>query len=567
MVRPTWKNLNGEWEMLFDFGKSGHERELYLSEKIKKEQLTKINVPFCPESRLSGVGYTDFIPAIWYVQDFELGEAECAGRVLIHFGAVDYCSQLWINDRPAGTHVGGYSSFTYDITELVKVGKNLLTLYAEDDTRSGRQPAGKQSKKYYSHACSYTRTTGIWQTVWLEFVPEEYIVSYRVYPDIDSASLRVEVFANASAGRELKLEAKYNEKSVGSAVARVYGGRAEVTIKLDELHLWDVGAPELYDLTIELGEDRVDGYFGMRKVDVRAEALYLNDRPLFMRTILDQGFNPEGIYTAPDDDFLRRDIELSMELGFNGARLHQRVFEERTLYWADKLGYIVWGEYANDNIQCDSRGIGDFIGEWSEVLERDFNHPALIGWVINNESYWQRDVDPVCQTTIYNITKKLDTTRPVIDASGGIHFVSDMFDIHDYEQDPAKLAASLQKMVDEKGYFHNPLHNPQLKRNVYMGQPYWISEYGGILWGDDGWGYGQSVRSVEEFADRYVGLTKALLDCPINCGFCYTQLTDVEQEQNGLYKYDRSRKFPDEIYERIKAANLLPAAIEKTDNK
>jgi len=187
--------------------------------------------------------------------------------------------------------------------------------------------------------------------------------------------------------------------------------------------------------------------------------------------------------------------------------------------------------------------------------------------VINNESYWQRDVDPVCQTTIYNITKKLDTTRPVIDASGGIHFVSDMFDIHDYEQDPAKLAASLQKMVDEKGYFHNPLHNPQLKRNVYMGQPYWISEYGGILWGDDGWGYGQSVRSVEEFADRYVGLTKALLDCPINCGFCYTQLTDVEQEQNGLYKYDRSRKFPDEIYERIKAANLLPAAIEKTDNK
>ena len=562
MVRPSWKNLNGEWEMLFDFGKSGHERELFLYDRIKNESLKKINVPFCPESRLSGIGYTDFIPALWYAHEFELTEEECNGRVLIHFGAVDYRSQLWINDKLAGTHVGGYSSFTYDITAFVKAGKNTLTLYAEDDTRSGRQPVGKQSTKYHSHACSYTRTTGIWQTVWLEFVPKEYIVSYRVYPDIDSSSLRVEVFAKASAGRELKLEAKYNEKTVGSAVARVYGGRAEATIKLDELHLWNVGAPELYDLTIELGEDRVDGYFGMRKVDVRADALYLNDRPLFMRTILDQGFNPEGIYTAPDDDFLRRDIELSMELGFNGARLHQRVFEERTLYWADKLGYIVWGEYANGNLQSDSRGIGDFIGEWSEVVERDFNHPALIGWIINNESYWMPDVDTVCQTTIYNITKKLDTTRPVIDASGGIHFVSDMFDIHDYEQDPAKLAASLQKMIDEKGYFHNPLHNPQLKRNVYMGQPYWISEYGGILWGDDGWGYGQSVKSVEEFADRYVGLTKALLDCPINCGFCYTQLTDVEQEQNGLYKYDRSRKFPDEIYERIKAANLLPAAIE-----
>ena len=172
------------------------------------------------------------------------------------------------------------------------------------------------------------------------------------------------------------------------------------------------------------------------------------------------------------------------------------------------------------------------------------------------------NVDEICQKTIYAITKKLDVTRPVIDASGGIHFVSDMFDIHDYEQDPEKLAASLQKMIDEDGYFHNPLHNPQLKRNTYLGQPYWISEYGGILWGDSGWGYGQSVKSVEEFAERYEGLTKVLLECPIVCGFCYTQLTDVEQEQNGLYKYDRSRKFPDEIYERIKAANIGPATIE-----
>ncbi|MBP3369731.1 MAG: beta-galactosidase [Clostridia bacterium] len=563
MRREAWKNLNGEWDMIFDFGRSGEERELYLAENLKKQELRKINIPFCPESKLSGVGYTDFIPALWYTRDFELSEEECRGRVIIHFGAVDYLSRLWINDAPAGTHVGGYSSFSFDITELVRVGKNTLVLYAEDDLRSGRQPFGKQSSKYYSYACSYTRTTGIWQTVWLEFVEREYITSYRVYPDIDSASARIEVFTNAEAGRELTLSASYKGKTVGSSVARVFGGRAEATLDLDELHLWDVGSPELYDLCLMLGDERVDGYFGMRRVEVRKDALYLNGRALFMRTVLDQGFNPDGIYTAPDDSFLRRDIELSMKLGFNGARLHQRVFEERTLYWADKLGYIVWGEYANGNLQSDSRGIGDFIGEWSEVIERDFNHPALIGWIINNESYWMPNVDPICQTTIYNITKRLDTTRPVIDASGGIHFVSDMFDIHDYEQDPKKLSESLWRMINEKGHVHNPLHNQQLSRNVYLGQPYWISEYGGILWGDSGWGYGQSIKSVEEFAERYAGLTHALLECPIICGFCYTQLTDVEQEQNGLYKYDRQRKFSDDIYEIIRRANLSPAAIEQ----
>ena len=564
MVRDAWKNLNGEWDMLFDFGKSGADRELHLAENFKKESSQKINLPFCPESRLSGIGYTDFIPALWYYREFELSAAELSGRVLIHFGAVDYESKLWINDSFAGRHLGGYSSFTYDITSLVREGVNTLTLYAEDDTRSLRQPIGKQCLKYHSFGCAYTRTTGIWQTVWLEFVPREYIRSYRVYPNIENSSLRIELSANAPHGTPVELVASYGGREVAKAEATVRGYAAEATLVLDELHLWDVGAPELYDLEIRMGEDSVRGYFGMRSVEVRPDALYLNGRPLFMRTVLDQGFNPEGIYTAPSDEFLRRDIELSIEAGFNGGRLHQRVFEERTLYWADRLGYIVWGEYANGNIQCDSRGIGDFISEWTEVIDRDFNHPSIIGWCINNESYWMPDVDPVCQTTLYNITKRLDPTRPVIDASGGIHFVSDMYDIHDYEQDPEKLAASMQKMIDEPGYIHNPLHNQQLRRNVYTeGQPIWISEYGGILWGDSGWGYGQSVKSVEEFADRYVGLTKALLESPIVCGFCYTQLTDVEQEQNGLYKYDRSRKFPDEIYERIKAANTSPAAIEQ----
>lgn len=566
MVRPNWQNLNGEWDFLFDFGNSGVEREFFLNKNFDAQQIRKINIPFCPESRLSGIGYVDFIAAVWYRRRVTLSKEQLGGRVLIHFGAVDYRAVLWINEKSAGTHVGGYSSFTFDITDLLSEGENIITLYAEDDVRSHRQPRGKQSALYHSHACDYTRTTGIWQTVWLEFVPVEYVKSYRVFPNIDDATLRVELKTNAENGKKAELRAFYNGKEVGSAGATVSFGVAAAIIPLSELHLWDIGRGELYDLEISLGEDTVKGYFGMRRVDVKPDALYLNGRPIFMRTVLDQGFNPEGIYTAPSDDFLRRDIELTMELGFNGGRLHQRVFEERTLYWADRLGYLVWSEYANNNMQCDGRGIGDFLPEWLEVLERDFNHPSVIGWCVNNESYWMKDNDPINQTTLYDVTKRLDPTRPVIDSSGGIHYVSDMYDIHDYTQDPQKLADRLAPMLDDPGFVHNPLHHPQLKKSVFAGQPYWVSEYGGIMWGDDGWGYGHKVKDVDEFIARYEGLTGVLLEHPRICGFCYTQLTDIEQEKNGLYYYDRSRKFSQEIYDRIRAANTADAAVEKQKN-
>jgi len=564
MVRPSWKNLNGEWDFLFDFGNSGVERKFYLDENFNKREINKINVPFCPESKLSGIEYTDFIAAVWYRRSVTLSKEQLGGRVLIHFGAVDYKAKLWVNEQYVGVHVGGYSSFTFDITKFLKEGDNIITVHAEDDSRSEHQPHGKQSQIYYSQACDYTRTTGIWQTVWLEFVPEEYVRSYRVYPNIDDSTARFEIKTNAANGTKAEIKAFYNGNEVGNATATVSFGMASATVSLSELHLWNVGKPELYDIEITVGDDTVKGYFGMRRVDIKPDALYINDKPVFMRTVLDQGFNPEGVYTAPSDEFLRRDIELSMYAGFNGARLHERVFEERTLYWADKLGYIVWGEYANNNMQYDGRGIGDFLPEWMEVLERDFNHPAIIGWCINNESYWMKDNDPINQTTIYDVTKRLDPTRPVIDASGGIHYISDMYDVHDYTQDPQKLFERLAPMIEDPNYIHNPIHNSQLKRNVYIeGQPYWVSEYGGIMWGDDGWGYGHKVKDLDEFITRYEGLTKVLLDNPRVCGFCYTQLTDVEQEKNGLYYYDRSKKFSDEIYDRIRAVTSAPAAVEK----
>lgn len=568
-VRDTWMNLNGTWDFLFDFGNSGRDRELWKDENLtaamkSSPMPTKITVPFCPESRLSGIGYTDWISAVWYRRTFHLEPEQTAGRVLLHFGAVDYHAVVWINGKKAGEHKGGYSSFRFDISALVTPGENTVVVYAEDDNRSGVQPCGKQSTLYQSHACSYTRTTGIWQTVWLEFTPADAIDYVKLTPLVSARSLLID--AETTGGKTVTAEAFYDGRPVGKISGAVAGNRAHLELSLSELHLWEAGVPELYDLTLTLdGEDTVKSYFGMRTVELKKNGIWLNGRPLFMRTVLDQGFNPEGIYTAPDDDFLRRDIELSMDLGMNGARLHQRVFEERTLYWADRLGYLVWGEYADGHALNDAGGIASFLPEWMETVRRDYSHPSIIGWCPENESYWAHDVNPICQQVYYAVTKEMDPTRPVIDSSGGVHFVTDMYDIHDYEQDPVKLKASLDKMLEDPDYVHNPIHQEQLKQNIFKGQPVWVSEYGGTFWNPDepgGWGYGSTPASEEAFADRYCGLTGVLLDNPRICGFCYTQLTDIEQEQNGLYKYDRSRKFGDEIYDRIREANVRRAAME-----
>ncbi len=564
-VRENWMNLNGEWDFLFDFGNSGCARELWRDSNFYAGDVKKINVPFCPESRLSGIEYTDWMNAVWYRRTFNLDNNHLNGRILLHFGAVDYHCIAYINGKPVGSHVGGYSSFTFDVTDAVCAGENSLTVYAEDNNRSGIQPMGKQSMAYASSGCSYTRTTGIWQTVWLEFVPENYIVSQKITPFVDEKRVLIEL--DTVGGQSVTAEAYFAGKKVGGGTSKVASGRAVIVIELDEVWLWDIRQPNLYDLVLKLdGEDTVKSYFGMRKIELTKKGIKLNDRLIFMRTVLDQGFNPDGIYTAPNDEFLKHDIELSMDLGFDGARLHQRVFEERTLYWADKLGYIVWGEYGNGSKLNDASGIANLLPEWIETLNRDYSHPSIIGWVPENESYWRRNVNPICQKVFYSVTKEIDPYRPVVDASGGIHFITDIFDIHEYTQNPETLKQLLAPMLEDPAYCHNPIHQEQLKQQVYRGQPVWISEYGGIHWSpeaNDGWGYGSTPKSEEEFAQRYVGLTTVLLEHPRICGFCYTQLTDVEQEQNGLYKYDRSRKFNDSVYDRIRKVNATIAEIEK----
>ena len=557
MERSAWRSLNGAWQFAFDFGRSGLDR--HFERRVALD--TTITVPFCPESVLSGVHYTDFIPAVWYARAFTLTPEELSGRVLLHFGAVDYEAHVFVNGEPAGTHRGGYTSFCFDITDLCRAGENRLSVYAEDDNRSGKQPHGKQCESFDSQGCDYTRTTGIWQTVWLEFVPETYIQSVQYYSNITEGTLLVQ--AKLCGAGTFTVKASFEGRPCGEASARAENGFAAVTLPLSELHLWDVGRGNLYDLTLTFGGDSVKSYAGMREVRIEGRRVLLNGRPVFQRLVLDQGFYPDGIYTAPDDSALVRDIELSLAAGFNGARLHQKVFEPRFLYHCDRLGYLAWGEMANWGLDySDPAALEAFLGEWLDALGRDFNHPSIVGWCPFNETWdreGRRQLDSLL-AMVYRVTKQLDPTRPCIDTSGNFHVVTDIYDVHDYEQDPASFAAHYEAFRTGGAFY-----DAQAARQQYDGKkPMFVSEYGGIKWNPQGdvekaWGYGDGPATEEAFIERYRGLTEALLSNPNMFGFCYTQLYDVEQETNGLYTYSREPKFDMAVFHAI---NTQPAACE-----
>ena len=558
LQRKNWENLNGEWEFAFDFGKSGIDRKLWENEHLEG----KILVPFCPESELSGIGHKDFIPAVWYKRKVRLDAQQLGGRVLLHFGAVDYDCRVWVNGREAGRHRGGYTSFAFDVTDCVSDAENGLGVYAEDDTRSGRQPKGKQSGLYFSHGCDYTRTTGIWQTVWMEFVPKAYIQKVWYYPNLAQRSLGIR--ATVAGSGVLTAEAFYEGKSCGTARAAVGAGNVLLTLPLDELHLWEPGQGRLYDLKLTFGQDEVQSYFGMREIALDGEKVRINGKSVFQRLVLDQGFYPDGIYTAPSDEALRRDVELSLAAGFNGARLHQKVFEPRFLYHCDRSGYLVWGEQANWGLDVSAPdGLKCFLPEWMEALERDFNHPAIVGWCPFNETwdYEGRKQDDDLLRIVYRMTKQYDTTRPCIDTSGNYHVETDIYDLHDYEQDPEVFAGHYESFA-KGGALRD---NHAARQTPVPGIPAFISEYGGIKWDVEGsneasWGYGDGPKTEGEFIARYKGLTDALLDNPHMFGFCYTQLYDVEQETNGLYTYGRKPKFDMETFRKI---NGRRAAIEE----
>ena len=550
--RDAWMNLNGTWTYAFDFGESGLQRDFNESKGFDNN----ITVPFCPESPLSGVEYKDFINSMWYHRAVEVPAAWDGKKILLNFGAVDYTSSIYVNGKLAGRHYGGSSSFSVDITRFVKAGQNAdVVVWVQDDVRAGVQASGKQCPDYYSRGCHYTRVTGIWQTVWMEAVAKTGLKEVYVKPDLDNSCFIMEPKFHALAdGMSLNVRVKDGDKVVSKKTVKVTSPMT-VIMPVKNVKTWSPESPFLYDIEYDVVDkagnivDQVTSYAGMRKIHVEGDRVFLNNQPLYLRLVLDQGFYPDGVWTAPSDEALKRDIELSMSVGFNGARLHQKVFEERFHYWADKLGYLTWGESASwgssMNNELASR---NFIPEWQEVVVRDRNHPSIIIWTPFNET-WDRPKDDEggrihdrLVTNVYDLTKSLDY-RPVHDCSGGYHVKTDIWSFHNYEQD----AEQLQENLTLKGDGTVPTFDVE-NEVEYSGQPYYLDEYGGIKWvieqfAENTWGYGQGPKTLEEFYSRLEALTDVILDMEYINGYTYTQLTDVEQEQNGIFNYDRTAKF------------------------
>ncbi len=609
-MRGDWLCLNGEWQFEVDPGDSGFERGLQA--QVLSQRIT---VPFCPESELSGVGNTDFMPAVWYRRTITIPEAWTGQRVLLHFQAVDYDATVWVNGVEVGRHRGGFTPFTCDLHSIVAAGAEAtIVVRARDDNRPA-QPRGKQSTKYENYSVFYTRTTGIWQTVWMEPVPDCYVRRTRITPDVANGVIRLEQpLSQNRPGLRLRATLSDGDGVITSADCRAdldLAPRLDLAIPEERRRLWSPHDPFLYDLQIELEDrdgrviDRVASYAGLRSIAIDGKQVKLNGEVLFQRLVLDQGYYPDGIMTAPTDADLVRDITLSMAAGFNGARLHQKVFEERFLYHADRLGYLVWSEFADWG--CSGFGpMHDhqqpgitYAAQWLEALERDYAHPSIIGWcALNETSQRMHDrITPLDDATraLFLAAKAMDTSRPVLDTSGYAHRVpeSDVYDSHDYIYEQ-NFHEGLEKMrqrhtgLGAGTPFLNPnperlaaisvmssMSTPMVWSIPYRGQPYFVSEFGGFKWNPNrvtksaaenmlerktSWGYGADPESVEDFYHRFQATCDLLLDDPGMFGYCYTQFTDVFQEENGLFFFDRTSKFD---LERLRAIQQRTAAIER----
>jgi beta-galactosidase/beta-glucuronidase len=558
--RADWINLNGSWEFEKDPEYTGLMRSLTSGGVYTKS----IIVPFAPESSLSGLGEEEFVPCVWYRRNFTVppGWYEGNKRVLMHFGSVDYDATIWINGIEAFTHRGRHTRFTVDITEFIheSLAENEVVVRAIDNVMDPDQPKGKQKTGLEDHFCSYSRETGITQTVWLESVSSPYIREVKFIPNIADKTLTIQFHIEGNTD-DIELEgiAFAEGKKVGSAsVAADYQA---LVLELTELFLWEPGKPFLYDLELTLRSkgktiDHVTSYFGMRQITIQGDRFLINNKPFFQRLILDQGFYPDGLYTAPTDEALKKDIEIAQAMGFNGARAHQKKFEARYLYWADKLGYLLWGEIGSwgpDYSRAEAQH--RFATEWGELLPEYVNHASIVGYIPLNE---EKKVTAAFLEKVFQATKVYDPTRPVIDASGYTHGeLTDVYDIHPYTPD----------IEEFRNYCETVLRGEHPEHPTYKGQPFGVMEWGGIFFDPlttaeitmgESVGYA-GVKSGAELVAMYSSFMGTLLGMEQVFASCYTQLYDTEQENNGLYDKNRNPKVDPQL---IREINLRPAAYE-----
>lgn len=552
-VRSDWQNLNGPWQFAFDDDDRGR-GERWFDPAAAAFPLT-IETPFVYQSRLSGLHCREVHDILWYRRAFTLpdGWTEPGRRILLHFGAVDYRAWVWVNGQLVAFHEGGHTPFHADITPVL-AATNHVVVRVEDITADLTQPRGKQYWKVQSEGIFYTPSSGIWQTVWLESVPAHYLTRVQFTPDIAAGTVMVACFSSRPQPAAVECEISFAGRPIARASIPLLDGQGREIIALPELHLWSPEQPALYDVTLRLAAgdesaDEVRSYFGLRALEVVDGRVLLNGEPYTMKLVLDQGYFPDGLLTAPSDEALRRDVELTKAMGFNGVRKHQKVEDPRYLYWADQLGLLVWGEMANAYRFSDT-AVARLVAEWQEVIARDYNHPSLVAWVPVNESWGVPELKKDERQrqfllSLYHLTRALDPSRLVISNDGWEHARSDLCTIHDYSGEAELLAARYASLPETLAYepANRPIFAPGFR---YEGQPILVSECGGIafrLGEEAGWGY-STAADATSFADDYGRLMQALTAAPLLQGYCYTQLTDVEQEINGLLTYDRRPKLP-----------------------
>jgi beta-galactosidase/beta-glucuronidase len=565
LERSTWMNLNGEWEFEFDDEESG-ERALWHSHG---DFSRKILVPFCYQSKASGINDQAVHAVVWYRRAFDLPDGFRNRRTILKFGAVDYEAKVWINGKYIGLHRGGNTPFSFDITPFVKKTGNVIAVRALD-REDPAQPRGKQSwRQGERFGCWYTPTTGIWQTVWLEAVGSVSIDHFRATGDIDRKSLLVEASLDGwEQGIELVAEVSLKGKPFKTVSVSVSDSSPVLTVDLgwpDELDgscFWTPESPNLFDLELSVRKggrelDRVKSYFGMRKIATRNGIFLLNNIPYFEKLILDQGYWPDSLLTPPSDEALVEDIKRTKEFGFNGARKHQKVEDPRYYYWADRLGLLVWGEMPAAYSFTVS-AIGKTTTEWQEFINRDYNHPAIVTWVPLNESWgvWNILSDKRMQAyskALYALTKAIDGTRLVSSNDGWEQVESDICAIHDYGASGEKF---LKKIADKKRYLEtfSDWRLIYADGSSYSDEPIILTEYGGIAFKNikpGEWGYRETVSNQDEFVARFASMTRATMDSGIFSGACYTQLTDVQQEVNGLMTADRKPKVDPALIKKV----------------
>jgi beta-galactosidase/beta-glucuronidase len=561
--RADWTPLNGRWDFAID-----HDARW-----LEPAAITwggAIEVPFAPETPASGVGETGYFAACWYRREIQAPTWQPGERLILHFGAVDFAATVWVNDQLATRHSGGYTPFSADVTALVAPGQAFtVVVRAGDDPHDLAKPRGKQDWLPEPHGIWYPRTTGIWQTVWLERQPATAIAALRWTPDVPGWRIGLRATLEGQARDDLRLRVRLSvgEMLLADDSYAVVRGEVNRQIALSDPGiddarsrlLWDPRHPTIIAASIQLvgpdGSviDEVSSYTALRQVAIEGDRFLLNGRPLPLRLVLDQGYWPESGITAPDDAALRRDVELAQQMGFNGVRKHQKIEDPRYLYWADMLGLLVWEEMPSAYSFSDA-AVRRLTSEWVAAIERDISHPCIIAWVPFNESWGVPDLPTSSQhqqyvRALYHLTKTLDPSRPVIGNDGWEHVATDIVAIHDYDDQPERIARRYgvsdplnDLLLRERLGGRSPI----LDASVYTGQPIMLTEFGGIAYGGEdpkSWGY--TVRaSAEEFAEAYGKLLETVRAQRIFAGFCYTQFADTYQETNGLLFPDRRPKFP-----------------------